>query len=78
MNIKLECICLLSLDLKDLVNLYNYYRTQFDIINKEIWDNIDQYSISIGKTIYFNYIRESKIPILSYNKFNINSSILIL
>ena len=78
MNIKLECLCLLSLDLKDLINFKNNYKTQFDIINEEIWDNINIYSINLGKTIYFNYINEGRIPILSYNKYNINSYILIL
>jgi|APSaa5957512493_1039668.scaffolds.fasta_scaffold566638_1 hypothetical protein len=67
MNIKLQCISLLSLNLKDLIYFKNNFNTEFNIINEEIWNNIIFYSINMRKTIYFNY-NNNKIPMLSYNK----------
>ena len=69
MNIKLICLSLLSLNHKDLYFFMNNYKIEYNILNKEIYNNIDLYSIRSSKTIYFNYYKNNKIPITSYYKF---------
>lgn len=64
------CLALLSLKKEDYIYFKNRYKIEHNILNKEILNNIDIYSIKLGKTVYFSYIENNKVPFLSYNKLN--------